>query len=138
MSLDEIQALAVPTILADDSLVFMWTTQKFLPDSFAILEGWGLTYRYTMVWHKPGGFQPYNSPQFNVEFIVVGAKGNPKLVDQKRFSTCFEAPRGAHSVKPQEFYDILLRVTGEPRLDMFNRRIINGFETWGNEANGTS
>ena len=133
MALDEIAGLSVGDMLADDAFVFLWTTQRFLPDAFPILEGWGVKYRFMMVWHKPGGFQVFNMPQFNGEFIVVGAKGNPQFLEAKAFNAVFNAPRAGHSVKPDEFYDLLRRVAPEPRLDMFNRREIEGFTGWGNE-----
>lgn len=134
MSIDEIAALDVPSRLADDAHVFLWTTQKFLPAAFDLLGSWNLNYRFTMVWHKPGGIQIHNYPQFNCEFVVVGTKGSPIFTDLKSFNVAFEADRQGHSVKPAEFYDVLRRVTASPRLDMFSRREIDGFETWGNEA----
>ena len=57
-----------------------------------------------------------------------------KLRDTKRFPTCFAAFRRAHSEKPGEFYEMSHRATGEGRIDMFGRRSILGFESWGNEA----
>ena len=138
MRVDEIESMPIKDMLADDAFVFLWTTQKFLPDSFAILNGWGLKYRFTMVWHKPGGIQPINSPQFNVEFVVAGSVGNPLFTDLKAFNAGFTAPRGRHSEKPEAFYNLLRRVCAKPRLDMFNRRAILGFDAWGNEANGHS
>ena len=133
MALDEISGLSVGDMLADDAFVFLWTTQRFLPDAFPILAGWGVKYRFTMVWHKPGGFQVFNMPQFNGEFIVVGVKGNPQFLEAKAFNAVFNAPRRGHSVKPDEFYALLRRVAPEPRLDMFSRREIEGFTGWGNE-----
>ena len=134
MSVEEITRCPVRDLLAPDAFVFLWTTQKYLPASFRCLEAWGLTYRYTLVWKKPGGFQPYNSPQYNGEFVVVGSRGNPRYLETKAFPTVFDAPRGAHSEKPEVFYETLRRVTESPRLDMFNRRAIEGFEGWGDQA----
>ena len=131
MSIEQISSIALP--LARDAFVFLWTTQKFLPHAFGVLESWGLTYRFTMVWHKNGGIQPYNSAQFNCEFILVGSIGNPMFADLKSFKTVFHAPRLGHSVKPEEFYEILDRVTQGPRLDMFSRHEIPGFDVWGTD-----
>lgn len=82
---------------------------------------------------QAGGFQVFNMPQFNGKFIVVGAKGNPQFREAKAFNAVFNAPRAGHSVKPDEFYALLRRVAPEPRLDLFSRREIEGFEGWVNE-----
>lgn len=116
---------------ARDCHVFVWTTERFLPETFGLLEAWKLEYTFTMVWVKDGGFQPRLYPQLNTEFIVYGRLGQPRFLTTKEFQTGFAAPRRGHSRKPEAFYETLRRVTGGRRLDMFNRRPIAGFEGWG-------
>lgn len=133
----ELAALTLPA--AEDCHLFCWTTQNFLPSALRLLDAWGFRYVLTMVWHKPGGFQPIGLPQYNCEFAVYGRKGSPIFLDTKAFNVCFDAPRGKHSAKPAEFYEVIRRVTGGEiadgsRMDIFGRRDIPGFESWGNEA----
>jgi len=132
MTIDQIASIEMP--FKENAHLFMWTTQKFLPDAISIVERWGAKYVLAMVWHKPGGFQPYNLPQYNNEFCIYARVGAPKFIDTKAFNTCNSWPRGAHSEKPQEFYDLINRVCGGDKIDMFNRREIKGFNTWGNES----
>jgi len=131
-NIERIRDLPLP---ADDNChLYLWTTQRFLPISFSILQGWGFSYVFTMVWHKTGGFQPFNLPQYNCEFVLFGRKGNLPFLDTKDFFTCFNGARREHSRKPDEFYDIVRRVSPEPRVDYFSREKREGFNQIGNEV----
>ena len=133
MSEEELAAFPVPSIAADDCHLFCWTTHKFLPMSLRLLDAWGFRYVLTMVWHKPGGFQPFGLPQYNCEFALYARKGAPQFIDTKAFNTCFSAPRREHSRKPDEFYDVVRRVTNGQRIDVFSRERRDGFSQLGNE-----
>lgn len=119
--------------LTTDVHVFCWTTQKFLPATLRLLDKWSLKYVLVMVWHKSGGFQPVGLPQYNCEFIVYARQGAPIFIDTKNFFCCFTGERREHSRKPDEFYDVIRRVTGGSRIDVFSREQREGFAQYGNE-----
>lgn len=132
MEESELAEMQMPA--ASDCHLWLWTTHRFLPMAFRLLDAWGFKYVCTFVWHKNGGFQPFGLPQYNCEFAIYARRGTPQFIDTKAFSTCFDATRGAHSEKPEAFYEVVRRVTAGRRIDIFNRRSIEGFETWGKEA----
>lgn len=136
MSTEEIESFWRKDIepkLKDDCHVFIWTTQRYLPAAIEMLGKISLRYVLTMVWHKAGGFQPNDLPQYNCEFAVYARRGKPLFIDTKDFFCCFNGERREHSRKPVEFYDTIRRVTGGSRIDVFSRERHEGFAQYGNE-----
>ena len=131
MDEEELDVFNLPS--ADDCHLFLWTTQKFIPMAFRLLDVWSFRYVCTFVWHKSGGFQPCKLPQYNCEFALYARKGTPEFVTTKAFPTCFNGARREHSRKPDEFYEMVRRVTSGPRIDIFSREAREGFDQYGNE-----
>jgi N6-adenosine-specific RNA methylase IME4 len=144
------QNYVVP-IAADDCHLFVWVPQTYLPFALSMLTELGFTYGYLHTWHKTTGFQPFNRPKYNSEFVIYAYKGSPKFVDTTAFSTCFpnftketeiddeealaiENTSRQHSRKPDLFYDTIRRVTDGRRIDMFSRESREGFDQFGDQV----
>jgi len=68
------------------------------------------------------------------EICLIGTRGKPQFPDDKGVHSVFRAPRGAHSAKPDLFYDIVeqLYETG-PYVELFARRRREGWHCFGDE-----
>lgn len=135
MTVEDIKALQIKSLCDDNCEVYLWTTQKYLPDAFAVLSAWGLKYCQTLTWCK----KPMGTGQGGVycpttEFLLLARRG--KMPKVKRIDTTWwEVKRQKrHSKKPEFFQDLIETVSEEPRLEMFARRERKGWSVFGNEV----
>jgi N6-adenosine-specific RNA methylase IME4 len=131
MSTKEIKKIELP--LMNDSIVFLWTTHKFLPDALDILKEWNLEYKGTLVWNKEKmGMGAWFRMQ--CEFCLVGIKGNPYWENTK-YRDILNESRRQHSRKPDSFFTMVEEITIGRRLEYFSREKRNGWEVFGNDIN---
>lgn len=142
LTVEQIAALRVAE-LADPAgcHLYLWTTNRFLPDAYRVLAAWGFRYSTTLVWAKaPIGAGLGGAYGISTEFAVYGRRG--RLREQCRIgSTWFSwkrpynaAGKPMHSAKPGEFYAMCERVNHAPRLEMFARRPRPGWDVFGDEC----
>jgi N6-adenosine-specific RNA methylase IME4 len=139
LSVDEIASLPIGDLAAANAHLYMWTTQKYLRDSFAIVEQWGFRYSKLLTWCKPPtGFTMGDTYGNASEFVLFGIRGSVK--SNKRVPRdWFEWPRkGGHSAKPEAFLDLVEQVSPGPYLELFARRDRLGWDTWGDQSLGTA
>ena len=137
MSISEISELPVARCAANDCDLFLWTTQKYLPEAFNILRVWGFRYCQTLTWCKrPRGTGQGGLFCPTTEFLLLGRKGRMPRGKQRIDSTWWEVkrPHNMHSKKPDFFQDLIEQVSDEPRLELFARRFRLGWTVWGNEV----
>lgn len=131
MTVDEICALPVREFAADDAHLHLWTTNAFLFEARRVMEAWGFEYKSCFVWVKPQmGIGNYW--RVSHEFMLFGLRGDcPFLArDEKSWR---ELPRGRHSAKPDRIRQMIEKVSPGPRLEMFARDVIEGWNAWGNQ-----
>lgn len=141
MSLDEIRALPVADISADDCALFLWTTMPFLQESLSVLEAWGFEYKtVAFVWVKQNkradtlfwGMGHWT--RSNVELCLLATKGQPKRISTSVHQVIVSHVE-EHSKKPDEVRDrITLLMGAVPRVELFARQKVGGWDAWGNEV----
>lgn len=135
LSLDEIKALPVGDVAAEDAVLFLWATSPKLEEAMQVMRAWGFTYRTCMVWVKDRIGMGYYARQRH-ELLLIGGRGALPVPEPKtRPDSVIEAPRGAHSEKPPIVHELIETMYPEfGRLELFCRDPKAGWAAWGNEC----
>ena len=134
MEIEDIISLPVEDIAAENCSLFLWTTHRFLPIAFEVIEAWGFKYHCCITWDKHGGWTQFGFHK-RTEFLLFAYKGKIDI-DQygKAIPTLISEPKGRHSKKPDSIRKMIKEKTKEPRIEMFAREEHDGWKVWGNEV----
>ena len=132
MSVSDIAALPVRSVAADGCHLYLWTTQAFLRDAYAVLDAWGFKQGALLVWSKPPK-GVVGTWVCSAEFCIFARRGTLKHL-RRHIGTVLHWKRGRHSAKPEAFQDMVETVSPGPRLELFARRERPGWTVWGNEV----
>ncbi len=137
MTLKEIGDFPIKDFANQGAHIYLWTTNKLLLEALVIFKKWNIKYHMTIPWVKPTGFCVANGYKSAVEFCLLGFYGKPMQkwigIAQLNWIKAFTKP-GHHSEKPADFYNKIKKMSPPPRIDIFNRRCIAGFDSWGDQA----
>jgi N6-adenosine-specific RNA methylase IME4 len=141
MALEDICAMPVKDITDDSCMLFLWCTSSLLDYGFEVIKHWGFTYK-TMgfVWVKmtKDYSKPYSGmghyTNQNAEFCLLGLKGK-YWRNARNIKQIIQMPRDKHSKKPIEIRERIVNLCGDlPRIELFAREKIKGWDCWGNEV----
>jgi N6-adenosine-specific RNA methylase IME4/ParB-like chromosome segregation protein Spo0J len=135
LSLQQICALPVGQLLADDAIVFLWAISPLLLATNEVFSAWGLDYRANLVWDKEiigTGYWVRNQH----EHLLIAVKGNPPHPPHAVVpASVIRSRRREHSRKPDEVHELIERMYPElPKLELFARKARPGWDVWGNEV----
>jgi N6-adenosine-specific RNA methylase IME4 len=147
MSADDISAMPVADLAAEDCVLFMWGCWPHLPEALQVIEGWGFAYKScAFVWTKANVkqiemFREDATPDMllgywtraNTEFCLLGTRGKPKRIATDVRQAIIE-PRREHSRKPEGVHERVERLVGGPYLELFARQQRPGWTVWGNQT----
>lgn len=130
MSTSAICALPVKDLAAEDCVLWLWTTNAHMRESFAVLDAWGFAPKTILTWAK----QKFGAGHWlrgQTEHCHLAVRGKPTVLLTNQ-STLLSALTGAHSEKPEEFYALVTTLCPGARLELFSRREREGFTRHGN------
>jgi len=133
MDVDAIKALDPP--VADDAVLYLWTTVTHVPEALEVLDAWGFEYKSQAVWDKEiMGSGHWFRGQHEILICAVRGDISPPEPSDRRPSV-FREQRTEHSAKP----DCVRRWIEEAwpdadKLELFARDNRVGWEPWGNEV----
>jgi len=140
MSIQDICDLPVGGVADDDCVLFMWVTMPKLDECFEVIKAWGFTYKtVAFTWVKRNKKSPSwfwgmgRWTRANAELCMIATKGKPKRMSAA-VSSVIDTPIEGHSKKPSEVRKRILQLVGDlPRIELFAREKIEGWDVWGNE-----
>ncbi|NCO67599.1 MAG: hypothetical protein COY75_08810 [Nitrospirae bacterium CG_4_10_14_0_8_um_filter_41_23] len=130
LSLEELARMKLPS--ADNCVLWLWTTHKFIWDAKRLMDLWGFEYKLILVWNK-GKMGMGRWLRCQTEFALLGIKGQPKwnLTNERDIIT---SARQEHSTKPDAFYEMVKKLCpAKSRIDIFARKKRQGCDSYGNE-----
>jgi N6-adenosine-specific RNA methylase IME4 len=147
MTIEDIRALPVASLAADDCVLFLWITWPMLLHALSVIEPWGFKYKTcAFSWTKARAdqiemFRDDFDAQMgngywtraNNEACLLATRGNPKRLNADVRQAIVE-PRREHSRKPDCIYGRIERLVPGPYLELFARRRWPGWDAWGNEV----
>lgn len=140
MSFKDIANLPVDSIANQNCCLFLWVTFPKLIEGMDVLYAWGFEYKtVAFVWVKenkisPGLFMGMGYwTRTNAEICLLGTKGAPKRLSGG-VRQVIVSPRREHSRKPDEQYKRIEELVPGPYIELFARRMVPGWDCWGNEV----
>lgn len=151
MPLAAMHKLPIARLAAPDALLFVWGTWPNLPECLALIDAWGFTYKtLAFAWVKTRGekfhFGNGRYTRANTEpcFLAVRGRGIDlvkshsvrQLIADEGPAEALVAPLGRHSAKPPEARNRIVELVGAdtPRIELFARERVDGWDLWGNEV----
>jgi N6-adenosine-specific RNA methylase IME4 len=139
MNIEEIKKLPVSALADDDCILFLWATFPKLQEALDLIKAWGFIFKtkaFTWIKKNKNGSTFIGMGRWtrsNDEIILLAVKGQPKRKDAG-ISSIVYADIQEHSKKPDIFRTKIIQLVGDlPRIELFARTKVHGWDTWGND-----
>ena len=148
MSINDLRKLPVSKWAAKNCVLFLWVTDPILNQAMELLEDWGFKFKtvgfYWVKTNKNINPEKLSKKNFftglgywtraNPEQCWIATRGKPPRKG-KDVPRLLISQRREHSRKPDEIYNLIERLCGGPYLELFSRKAVKGWDSWGKEKN---
>ena len=133
MNIDDICNLPVKEITDKNCILFLWTQDAHLPNALKVGKSWGFEYKTVgFVWDKQNFGLGYWTRK-GAEICLLFTKGRPRRISGGVRQFISERASN-HSAKPSGVRTRIIELMGDlPRIELFARQKIDGWDAWGNE-----
>ena len=140
LSLEEIEKIQMDAFFdygANPHVLFLWTIDKYLHETEAMLKRIGYKIHARMIWNKVTGIPAAFTIRFGHEYLLYCYYPTlPPVASAERgkIHSVFTEQVKRHSQKPEKSYEIIERLYPDARkIEMYARRTRTGWDGWGNE-----
>lgn len=141
MSNEQIMELPVSQLSAPQAHLYLWVPNALIQEGLEVMRRWGFTYKTNLVWFKvrkdrgPDGRGVGFYFRNVTELVLFGIRGKLRTGPAGRRQTnIIVTQKRAHSVKPDELYEIVEQCSPAPRLELFARFQRRGWSHWGDQV----
>lgn len=125
-------------LTTDNSILFLWTIDKYLFEAQEIAESLGYKLHARMIWNKVTGIPAAFTIRYGHEYLLYMYKGKLTPVakeERGKIHSVFTEQVKRHSQKPVVAYEIIERLyPNAKKLEMYARNRRVGWDCWGNEV----
>ena len=139
MDIQDIFDLPVQNIADENCVLFMWATFPNLKEALQVIDVWGFKYKTVgFTWVKTNDdnsifFGLGHYTRANAEICLLATKGKIERLS-KNISQVIISHRQEHSVKPPVIRERIVELVGDlPRIELFARQQMEGWDVWGNQ-----
>ncbi len=134
MDINDLYELKVSSITDENCLLFMWVQDAHLKNGINLGEHWGFKYStIAFVWDKQNFGLGYFTRK-GAEICLLFKKGSVKRINGGIRQFISEKSK-IHSKKPDEVRKRITKLLGDiPRIELFAREKVEGWDCWGNEV----
>lgn len=135
MTVEEIAAMPVSKVVADDALLLMWVTVPFSHRAYEVVDAWGFKPKSQLVWVKSRIATGYWARNQH-EICIIARRGKFPCLRPALFPTSLiPGETREHSRKPEWVQDqVDMRFPLASKLELNARRERVGWTVWGNET----